>query len=1308
MTATNRNRTALLADLKNLLKKLETDLRERAALPDIHEELTEDYEAARKAERTAVSFSDWREDRITQKAVAWVLSCVFARFLEDNGMMDPPRISGPGERLRRARDEHELYFRSHPTETDREYLLDGFKEIGRTRAGGELFGDFNPVFHYPGWLGGDAAGELLEFFQRIDPETGALVHDFTDPEWDTRFLGDLYQDLSETARKRYALLQTPDFVEAFILDRTLEPALDKFGLNAKALKPRPGAATTEPGFRMIDPACGPGHFLLGAFDRMLERWRKAEPATSTVELVNRTLASVNGVDLNPFAVAIARFRLLLRALKAVERRRLADCPAFDLNVACGDSLLHGESVLEQAELGLEAEADEGTGIRHWYDTEDREALRRILRIGVYHAVVANPPYITVKDKAVNQACRLRYPEVCYRQYSLAMPFMQRIFELTCPDGFTGQITANSFMKREFGKKLVEGFLPKLDLTHVIDTSGAYIPGHGTPTVILFGRNRKPVGSTVRTVMGIVGEPSTPDNPADGKVWTAILGNVDLAGSQVDFVSVSDTDREGFGRHPWSMSGGGVVELKEVIESHKVTTIDKICFQIGRTIVVGEDDAWIFERGVANRLGLKKWALPLIIGESVRDWRISFFSEVIYPYEDLGGTPISSISFVVDRHLWKYRILLERRSVFGKTMADMGRAWWELLEHYTAKLKTPFSIVYGEVATHNHFVFSRGGQIFNRTAPIIKLKKRATENEHLELTGLLNSSIACFWLKQVAHNKGSTVDDRGARQRTAPFEDFFAFNGTRLKEFPIPSLRPLALPNKLDELASELSEFLPSTIATQSTPTPETLENAKTQAAQRIAQMIALQEELDWQCYGFYGLLDKDEAAALVHENPPEIALGQRAFEIVMARQMAAGELETTWFQRHNSTPITEIPAHWPKDYRELVEKRIRIIAENPRTIGLIEKPEYKRRWNLEPWDSQLETALWNWLLDRLESYFDFDGRMNDENRATAQVPEKTLISAARLADIARADKDFMQVAELYRQRPDFDVSALVHQLVDAETVPLLPACRYKPSGLEKRAVWERTWELQRLEDAIDALFDIPRLKDVSGDGLPLEFGEEIQAIGRRAAALDLPAKDQFRNGASPLEWLEDQVKTARDNIRRREKFLAPEDDPVFRKRIQDIADAAKGKLVGDIPVPPKYAGKDFQKTHFWRLRGKLDVPKERWVGFPHCEGPDQSPLIAWAGCDHLQLALAVAGHYMEVKEVLGGSQDPRLEILLAALLELLPWLKQWHNHIDPEFLERMGDYFEGFIDEEAKTLQKSLDDIRGWRPPATGRGRGRK
>jgi hypothetical protein len=55
--------------------------------------------------------------------------------------------------------------------------------------------------------------------------------------------------------------------------------------------------------------------------------------------------------------------------------------------------------------------------------------------------------------------------------------------------------------------------------------------------------------------------------------------------------------------------------------------------------------------------------------------------------------------------------------------------------------------------------------------------------------------------------------------------------------------------------------------------------------------------------------------------------------------------------------------------------------------------------------------------------------------------------------------------------------------------------------------------------------------------------------------------------------------------------------------------------------------------------------------------------------------------------------------LLACLIELLPWLKQWHNEIDPEFDMGMGDYFEGFVQDEARQMGRTIEDIRSWLPP---------
>ena len=116
----------------------------------------------------------------------------------------------------------------------------------------------------------------------------------------------------------------------------------------------------------------------------------------------------------------------------------------------------------------------------------------------------------------------------------------------------------------------------------------------------------------------------------------------------------------------------------------------------------------------------------------------------------------------------------------------------------------------------------------------------------------------------------------------------------------------------------------------------------------------------------------------------------------------------------------------------------------------------------------------SWLLDRLEAYFDFDGRMNDEKTSTARLP-KSLTSVGKLADVARQDPEFLQVGELYRDNdPAFDVLKLVAELVEAESVPHLPVLRYKPSGLLKRAEWEKTWDLQRQEDAIDARTKLPK------------------------------------------------------------------------------------------------------------------------------------------------------------------------------------------------------------------------------------------
>lgn len=1042
---------------------------------------------------------------------------------------------------------------------------------------------------------------------------GARLHGF---RLDTRFLGDLYQDLSESARKRYALLQTPEFVEEFILDRTLDPAVEEFGFRE---------------VRLIDPACGSGHFLLGAFRRLDALWARHEPGTNPRERASRVLEQVAGVDLNSFAAAIARFRLCVAALRASAVQRLADAPAFKLHVAAGDSLLHGPRP------GLAGARQEylkpvtNDPLRHVYRTEDADALRAILG-RCYHVVVGNPPYITPKDKAHNQGYRERFGS-CYRQYSLAVPFTERFFDLAhgpAPDaagpaGFVGMITANSFMKREFGRKLIEEFIPRWDLTHVVDTSGAYIPGHGTPTVILFGRHRRPVDRSVRAVMGIRGEPRLPDDPARGQVWSAIVAQIDQidrTGSQQpqsEFASVSDVPRERFSKHPWSVSGGGAAELKVQLESASRGTLSDTVESIGFASFTGTDDAFVSRVRTWARVGVpNSMTKAFVYGEALRDWGSQSDSSALVPYDEhFEALPLDAMSGW-GRHLWRFRTIIGSVVSFGgRTRIECGDSWWTWYRWIPEKYRIPFSITFSFVGTHNHFVLDRGGKVFKQSAPVIKLPAEATEEDHLRLLGLLNSSAACFWMKQVFHNKGG--GGIGGGLATEEWEQFYEFDGTKLRNFPMPNDQPLRLARKLDSLAQEQARTVPAALVARSLPSAASLEVARTRAHEIRERMIALQEELDWRCYQNYGVTKGD--LCMPGSDVPTIRLGERAFEIVLARRIAAGDVETKWFERHGSTPITEVPTHWPAKYRELVRRRIEAIEKNS-SIALIEQPEYKRRWNDEPWEAQQDRALRGWLLDRFE--------------APSLWSEPRLTTAAALADRMREDQEFLQVAELYTGRPDFDVAKLVAGLVEEQSVPLLPVLRYKPSGLRKRAAWERTWDLQRCEDAIDA-----RTK--------------------------LPASDP--------------------------EHLAPE-----------AAAALKASEIGVIPVPPRYTSADFRKGSWWRLRGKLDVPKERFFSLPFCEREaDPSPVIGWAGWNALDQSRAVAAYCTQMREQEGWTAE-RLTPLLAALLELLPWVRQYHNAPDPEFDTGMGDYFEGFIDEEARALSLTRDAVRAWTPPA-GRGR---
>lgn len=1171
----------LLAASQGVVKLLRKDLTARAkASAAVTEALKARHAADKKAQRTADTFSQWQERFIEQVAAAWLLSCVFVRTLEDRGLLGRARIAGEG-----AADSQRQFFEIAPSLTERDYLLTVFRELSHFAAAKDLF----DAQHNPVWLlapSAEAAKALLGVFRTPSVDAPSLRFG----QEDTRFVGDLYQDLDEGVRKRYALLQTPRFVESFILDRTLEPAIEKFGLDDTTV---------------IDPTCGSGHFLLGSFERLLDHRLRLEPGLAVREAAARALDAVFGADINPYAVAISRFRLTLAFLEKAGFGKLADAPRLPLHLVVADSLLHNPHA-QQLDFGDE----EGQAKAVWrgeeFALEDEAAARDVLHRR-YAAVVGNPPYITVKDKVLRDRYRGMYPRSAAGTYSVAAPFTERLFQLGRAGGRVGVITANSFMKREFGKKLIREFLPTVNLDAVVNTSGAYIPGHGTPTVLLFGSAEGPVGGDVLTVLASRGEPSTPDDPERGEVWGSIAAHWDNAGFENDYISVTRTERDALADHPWSLAGGGATELKTLLEERASSTLGELVSAIGRSTHTGEDGVFFMSPASVTRLmGTADASVPLVKGEQVRDWALAKDENALFPYDLATGQVRDLRGGREANYYWRYRTVLRARQDFGQRIEERGLRWYEHSMFFPKRYIQPLSITFAFVATHNHFVLDRGGKVFNRTAPIIKLPDTATEDDHLALLAYLNSSTACFWMKQVSTVKGL---NHGSEANSTAYLAAYEFDGTKLKSLPLPELdswaaTALEYASELDGLRRRMSDLttvavLKDAVATEGI--ADRLAEALSQREALLGRAIAVQEELDWLVYQAMGVV---ETQAVPLSDLAAIQLGDRPFEIAMAR---AGE--TRYFEWHGSTSRSEIRHDLPSAQFAAYERRLELLGRpESRSLKLLENPDAKRRWAQVSGKAGQVLTTERKVLE--------DGAKEMLPRAV-EAAVRQLGGPFALTDVARelaASRAFgAGIAACECLEVEVDSSGA--EYLEKDSVPFLSACFLTNSGLGKLRDWELCWEAQRREDD----------------------GSSARAT-----------------------------------------------------------------------VPPKFGPKDFGRGDHYSLRGRLNVPKERFISYPHCESDENpEPIYGWAGWDHEQRAKALATLYWNRKTEEGWEAD-RLTPMLAGLLELLPWLHQWHAEQSEDYGgDTPANYYDGFLNGQCAELGLTHEELRAWRPPAKKKAKGK-
>jgi len=1107
-------------------------------------------------EGSSEPFSDWLSLWCRQAAIQWILRVLFLRVLEDRGLLGAIRIrTGDGQRMWKqlarnlgassyllwcCRDAaHLLPDLFGPTEFD--FLLPDDDLMQR------FFDDVwrRPDSNREGWL---------RFDFRPDP-------DKADEGFQTRFIGDLYQELDSEIRKRHALLQTPHFISQFILKNTL---LKRF---------------EEKDFRtvtLIDPTCGSGHFLVDAFWLFVREYEKEFSHRDHREHREKNPSSISGFsensmlsvaqktqiarrvieehcfgcDINPYATALSRFRLTLAACDYARPALLQELRDLRINIVTIDSLIPYEKIVKQGTWG-----GSQTAKILGHPDDIQRALPVLQRR--YDVVIGNPPYILASDPVKRELYREHYASA-YSKFGLSAPFTERFLHMAMECGYVGLINSNAFARRQFGKVLIEEVLPHYDLQAILDLSGAYIPGHGTPTLIIFARYQPPSTETIITLSNIKGEPGTTPDPAHGKVWGSVIEGYGKGTDYIDeYVNVATRPRTVLAQHPWQF-GGKKSALYEKLKSRCESSLDFFASSIGYASFTGQDDIFIQPSDFFRKLGFSPYYVRyLIFGEIIRDWGVSLSATVLYPYKGLFDNLELSESPEIARFLNPFKSLLANTQTFGgESKVDTGGIWYEYYRLVKHKYQSQIFITFSEITTHNHFVLIFGGKIFKQTAPVVKLK-----NENLELykfiLGILNTNLVCFVQKQLCFNKKPGND---------PVRDGYAFNSTNIGKTPIPKLSKktevyfLSFVNEIIQLSDQLGSlttkslffyqeeayhhwyklilgYTPQYFIQTPFSSRTNLDNArkKLNALRESirSRMIFLQEEMDWLAYEMYGLIDKaplaEDYLSEANYKAARLELGQRPFEL------ADKGYQGDWLPGYQPAPL-------PDFLKPLMDARIAMIQSNP-DIALLEDPLYKRRWIPPDYEQEFrEAAAW-WLAEKLEFALEQYGKP---------------ISLREWARLLSGDERVNAVLEVLTGSQAFNLESELLKIIEANAVPNRPEHVFKLSGLRK-----------------------------------------------------------------------------------------------YLNRPQD-----------DEGLPPEFERKDFSSATTWRLRGKLNIPRERFIAYREFDHnwrganiPDSGgPWYGWAGWTPAQRADALA-NLLERANRAGWEITFRQCGLRAALRDLLPELK---------------------------------------------------
>lgn len=537
-------------------------------------------------------------------------------------------------------------------------------------------------------------------------------------------------------KKAGGVYYTPTYIVDYIVKETVGTLLE-------GISPRQAEK-----LRILDPACGSGSFLIGAYQYLLdwhrdqyvnsepEKWargkrprlfedRRGDWKLTTAERKRILLTHIFGIDIDPQAVEVTKLSLLLKVLENEDAETINKTRALfneralpDLghNIKCGNSLI-GPDFYEGKQLSL---LDEEEVIR--LNTFDwQKEFPEIMHNGGFDAVIGNPPYVRQEQLGRFKAYFQGHYAVYHGVADLYAYFIEKGISILRPGGYFSYIVANKWMRANYGVPLRE-WLKRQRILRIIDFGDLPVfQGATTYPCILVTRKESP-GESFKALQ----VPS--------------LDFTDLGTyAEQQFHTIRQASLHSDG---WSLTDETSQALLEKVKHRGIPLGDYVKGEIYYGIKTGLNEAFVIDGATRERLITEDPASaelikPFLAGKDIKRYQPPR-SEHFLILIPKGWTRIKS-NGAKDPWTWfrnSYPAIATHLSPYtekGQKRCDKGEYWWELRTcDYYDKFEEP-KIMFPDISVRGNFTLDFKHHFCGNTVYIMPCDDRY-------LVGIINSKL----------------------------------------------------------------------------------------------------------------------------------------------------------------------------------------------------------------------------------------------------------------------------------------------------------------------------------------------------------------------------------------------------------------------------------------------------------------------------------------------------------------------------------------------------------------------------------------